>query len=58
MANRLIAATAVWPAVAVPIVLLRLYTSSFIARKWYRDDTFIIIALVSTGLPIDQLSPV
>ncbi|KAK3323097.1 hypothetical protein B0T19DRAFT_485546 [Cercophora scortea] len=50
IAGRLILAAAIWPAVTIPIVLLRLYTSSFIVRRWHRDDTFIIIALVfATG---------
>ncbi|KAK0619706.1 hypothetical protein B0T14DRAFT_519714 [Immersiella caudata] len=59
MASRLIATAAIWPAVVVPIDFLRLYTSSLIVRKWHRDDTFIIIALVRTWCPptLTQLSP-
>ncbi|KAK3986738.1 hypothetical protein QBC44DRAFT_372771 [Cladorrhinum sp. PSN332] len=43
IAHHLIQAAAIAPAVALPFLLLRLYTSYFIVRRWHKDDTFIIL---------------
>lgn len=50
ISDRLILAAAIWPGVALPFLVLRLYTSQFIVRKWHRDDTCIILAFVSSGM--------
>ena len=49
IANRMILAAAIAPAVSLPFLLLRLYTSSFIVRRWHKDDVFIILGFVSAS---------
>ncbi|KAK3942479.1 hypothetical protein QBC46DRAFT_309058 [Diplogelasinospora grovesii] len=46
IAGRLILTAAIFPAFTVPIVILRLYTSGFIVRRWHADDYLIAVALI------------
>ncbi|KAK4167928.1 hypothetical protein QBC43DRAFT_297179 [Cladorrhinum sp. PSN259] len=46
LVNRLILAAAIAPAVTLPFLLLRLYTSNFIVRRWNKDDTLIILGYI------------
>ncbi|KAK4174385.1 hypothetical protein QBC36DRAFT_357631, partial [Triangularia setosa] len=41
-----ILAAALSPGIALPILVLRLYTSRTIGHKWHKDDLFIVIAFV------------
>ncbi|KAH7121519.1 hypothetical protein EDB81DRAFT_913701, partial [Dactylonectria macrodidyma] len=46
IASRVVLAAVLSPAITIPIVLLRLYTSRFIVKCWHLDDLYVVISLI------------